>query len=51
MKENKTELLTQALTDKLIVAAGVFEDEMAVHCSQQAINTRDLCTNHEEVDT
>ena len=59
MKENKTELqqliagelLAQAPADKLIVAAGVFEDEKEVHCSQQTVDTRDLGANHEEADT
>lgn len=51
MKENKTKLqqfVAHAYVDKLIVAAGLFENEKDVRSSQQAIDTRDLCMNHEE---
>ena len=59
VKENKTELqrflgeelLAQAPADKLVVAAGVFEDEREIRCSQQAVETQTLCANHEEADT
>lgn len=59
MKENKTELQqflaaelpAQAPADKVIIAAGVFEDEKDVHCSKPAEDIEALCANHEEADT
>ena len=58
-KENKTELqqflaaelLAQAPADKLIIAAGVFEDEKDVRCSNPAADIEALCADHEEADT
>ena len=59
MKENKSdlqrflsnELLSNMPSDKIIVAAGVFEDEKCVRSNQNNIDLRALSADHEEADT